>query len=44
MVTFGSVHIVGWQAVLFFILGALLGQRFAHLHPIGSVRTANGGE
>jgi hypothetical protein len=28
--------IVLWQAVLFFILGAFLGQRFVHLHPIQS--------
>jgi hypothetical protein len=44
MLTIGNVHIVVWQAILFFILGGLLGQRFAHLHPIGSVRQANGGE
>ena len=44
MLSIGNVHIVVWQAVLFFILGGLLGQRFAHLHPVGSVRTANGGQ
>ena len=33
--------VVIWQAVLFFILGALLGQTFVHLHPVKSV--ANGG-
>lgn len=35
--------IVWWQAILFTILGALLGQRFAHLHPIPSVKQTNGG-
>lgn len=35
--------IVLWQAVLFFVLGGLLGQRFAHIHPLGSVKAANGG-
>ena len=40
----GSLHIVVWQAILFFILGGLLGQRLAHIHPIGSVRQANGGQ
>jgi hypothetical protein len=44
VLSIGSVQIVVWQAVLFFILGALLGQRFAHLHPVGSVRQANGGQ
>jgi hypothetical protein len=33
--------IIIWQAVLFFILGSLLGQRFVHLHPMKSV--AQGG-
>jgi hypothetical protein len=33
--------VIIWQAVLFFILGALLGQKFVHLHPVKSV--ANGG-
>lgn len=32
------------QVAVGFILGALLGQRFAHMHPVGSVRTANGGQ
>lgn len=32
--------IVAWQAVVFFVLGWLLGQRFAHLHPIKSVSGA----
>lgn len=31
------------QVIVGFILGALLGQRFAHIHPIGSVKQANGG-
>ena len=35
--------IVWWQAILFFMLGGLLGQRFAHLHPISSVKQSNGG-
>jgi hypothetical protein len=30
----------GW-AILFFILGGFLGQRLAHLHPVGSVKNAN---
>jgi hypothetical protein len=29
--------IVIWQAILFFILGGLLGQKFVHLHPVKSV-------
>lgn len=33
--------IIWWQAILFFLLGAWLGQRFRHLHPVKSV--ANGG-
>lgn len=44
MISIGSLHIVVWQAILFFILGGLFGQRFAHLHPVGSVRQANGGQ
>jgi hypothetical protein len=40
----GGIQIVVWQAILFFILGGLFGQRFAHLHPVGSVRQANGGQ
>jgi len=36
--------IVWWQVILGFILGALLGQRFAHIHPVGSVRSSNGGQ
>jgi hypothetical protein len=35
--------IVWWQAIVFFVLGALLGQRFAHMHPVPSVKDANGG-
>lgn len=35
-------RIVWWQAIVAFILGALLGQRFAHMHPVGSVQEANG--
>lgn len=31
----------GWF-VLFFILGGVFGQRFAHLHPVGAVKNANG--
>ena len=27
--------------ILFFVLGAFLGQRFAHLHPVGQVKDAN---
>lgn len=35
---------INWmQAVVFFVLGALLGQRFAHMHPVPSVKAANGG-
>lgn len=30
--------IVWWQAILFFVLGTFLGQRFAHLHPVGAVK------
>ena len=44
MIRVGTLTIVVWQAILFFILGALLGQRFAHIHPVGSVRSANGGK
>jgi hypothetical protein len=33
--------IVWWQVIVGFLLGALLGQRFAHLHPVGSVKQAN---
>lgn len=30
---------INWlYAVVFFVLGALLGQRFAHIHPVGAVR------
>lgn len=36
-------RIVWWQAIVGFILGALFGQRFAHLHPVGGVKAANGG-
>ena len=35
-------RIVWWQVIVGFILGALLGQRFVHLHPMESVRSANG--
>lgn len=28
--------------ILFFILGGLLGQRLAHMHPVGAVKDANG--
>lgn len=31
-------QIVWWQAIVAFILGALLGQRFSHMHPMPSVR------
>lgn len=35
---------IRWLQVLVgFVLGALFGQRFAHLHPVSSVKTANGG-
>lgn len=35
--------IVWWQVIVGFILGGLLGQRFAHMHPVGTVKQANGG-
>lgn len=35
--------IVWWQAILFFILGGVFGQRFAHMHPVPSVKASNGG-
>ena len=35
---------VNWiQAIVAFIIGAVFGQRFAHLHPVGTVKSANGG-
>ena len=35
---------VNWvQAIVAFILGAIFGQQFAHLHPVGTVKSANGG-
>jgi hypothetical protein len=32
----------GWVTVAF-IAGGLFGQRFAHMHPVGAVKSANGG-
>ena len=35
---------VNWvQAIIAFVLGAVSDQRFAHLHPVGTVKSANGG-
>ena len=35
---------IAWlQVIVGFILGALFGQRFAHMHPVGAVRQSNGG-
>lgn len=35
---------VNWlQAIIAFVLGAVFGQRFAHLHPMSGVKSANGG-
>jgi hypothetical protein len=35
---------IAWlQVAVAAFLGWLFGQRFAHLHPVGSVKAANGG-
>lgn len=36
-------RVIWWQAIVAFIIGGFLGQRFAHLHPVGSTKAANGG-
>ena len=35
---------INWvQFIIAAVLGAVFGQRFAHLHPVGTVKSANGG-
>jgi hypothetical protein len=30
-----------WKLIVAFLLGGYVGQRYAHLHPLGAVRDAN---
>ena len=35
---------INWtQFLIAAVIGAVFGQRFAHLHPVGTVKSANGG-
>ena len=35
---------INWtQFLVAAVIGAVFGQRFAHLHPVGTVKSANGG-